>query len=495
VNQETGETLGARSFEQGHLASCSSNEARDLVEKQHAIEFGALPLRVFRDSLGRRTVSFVVDKEKCETSTREKLRYLTESEVELELSGDHNLYKSLVLAYLKDNSSSKSDTLEELLSIAWALDASDFHFMPGPEGIEFKLRVNGEMISSLYFAPEFTLQNAEYQEMLRRLKNLCSLDHTEHNLPQEGACSISSSLFNVRLRVSIIPGKFGPYLSARLIGIGEFSSSDSLVFSNLGFDKIQSESVRQQIEKRNGVVLFTGPTGSGKSTALQACLKHLSGEHQRIVSVEDPIERELAGVTQIEVDLSRMRSYRDYLPVILRQDPDIIGIGEIRDQDSARFVFEAGSTGHLILSGMHADSVVSALMRLMDFQISPSRLQGSLNLVVNQRLVLANCQHCLERQEPSKDIQKFFGLSKGHYCYRSNGCQSCSWSGHGGRVPVYDLVDGAKVRAIVRSVAEGKDQTSLSSRPLAIYRALKKLICTGAIAPEEALKTLGFDSG
>ncbi len=483
---------GPRSFQQSHLASCSSSEARCLIERQHALEYGVLPLRVFDDGFGRRTVSFVFDDGKSQVEIIEKLKYLTSAEVEVEGYKEKSLYKSVILAYLQDQYSARNNLLEEVLYLSWALDASDFHFMPAAEEIDFKLRVNGEMVSSYYFAPNLNFGVDSYQEMLRRLKNLASLDLTEHNLPQEGACSFECDLFKVRLRLSIIPGKFGPYLSVRLIGVGEFSSSESLEFSRLGFNFSQSSCVRREIEKNNGVILFTGPTGSGKSTALQACLKHLSGEQQRIVSVEDPVERELEGVTQIEVDLGRMRSYCDYLPVILRQDPDIIGIGEIRDRDSARFVFEAGSTGHLVLSGMHAESVVSAMMRLLDFGLTTNRLLSSINLVVNQRLVLANCQHCLDEELGADQMRKFFRLSEHDKTYVSRGCKSCSWSGHGGRVPVYDLVEGAKLHAIIQGISNGSPPRVLS-RPIGIYESLRKLIVTGTIAPKEALKSVGLD--
>ncbi len=483
---------GPRSFQQGHLASCSSPEARCLIERQHALEYGVLPLRVFDDSFGRRTVSFVLDDEKNQLEIVEKLKYLVSAEVEVEAYKEKSLYKSVILSYLQDRDSAGNDLLEEVLYLSWALDASDFHFMPTAEEIDLKLRVNGEMVSSYYFAPNLSFDADSYQEMLRRLKNLASLDLTEHNLPQEGACSFQCELFKVRLRISIIPGKFGPYLSVRLIGVGEFSSSESLEFSKLGFNLSQSRCVQREIEKNNGVILFTGPTGSGKSTALQACLKHLSGEQKRIVSVEDPVERELSSVTQIEVDLGRMRSYCDYLPVILRQDPDIIGIGEIRDKDSARFVFDAGSTGHLVLSGMHAESVVSAMMRLLDFGLTANRLLSAINLVVNQRLVLANCQHCLKEEPAADPIRKFFRFNQHDKTYRSRGCKSCSWSGHGGRVPVYDLVEGAKIRTLIQGMSKGEPPRVLF-RPIGIYESLRKLIATGTIPPKEALKTLGLD--
>ena len=490
--EDMGVASGAKSFQQSHLASCSSSEARCLIERQHALEYGVLPLTVFDDGFGRRTVSFVFDDGKSQAEITEKLKYLTAAEVEVESCKDKSLYKSVILAYLQDQDSIGNNLLEEILHLCWALDASDFHFMPTAREIDLKLRVNGEMVHSCYFAPKLSLSSDSYQEMLRRLKNLASLDLTEHNLPQEGACSFECELYKVRLRLSIIPGKFGPYLSVRLIGVGEFSSSESLEFSKLGFNLSQSRSVQQEIEKNNGVILFTGPTGSGKSTALQACLKHLSGEQQRIVSVEDPVERELSGVTQIEVDLGRMRSYCDYLPVILRQDPDIIGIGEIRDRDSARFVFDAGSTGHLVLSGMHAESVVTAMMRLLDFGLTANRLLSAINLVVNQRLVLANCQHCLKAEVGADKVRKFFSLGHHHRTYKSQGCKSCSWSSHGGRVPVYDLVQGAKIQEIIQGISSGKPSRVLS-RPIGIYQSLRNHIATGTISSKEGLRTLGLD--
>ncbi len=294
--------------------------------------------------------------------------------------------------------------------------ASDIHFEPYEHHYRIRMRVDGLLVTT--HNPNKKLS----RRLASRIKILARLNIAERRLPQDGRLKIAiNPQQSLDIRVSTLPTLWGEKIVLRLLG----SSNSALPISQLGLSEIQSRAFHRAINQPQGLILITGPTGSGKTTTLYSALQQLNLEQRNISTVEDPIEIQLAGINQVQTHDQIGLSFAAILRSLLRQDPDVIMLGEIRDKETAQMAIRAAQTGHLVLSTLHTNSAADALIRLHQIGIPLYQLQASLKLVIAQRLVRKLCPHCKQPQS--------------HYYQASaTGCPYC-FSGYKGRVALYDF--------------------------------------------------------
>ena len=308
--------------------------------------------------------------------------------------------------------------------------ASDIHLEPEKEILRVRLRVDGVLREST------SLPKHLEAAVISRVKILANLDIAERRKPQDGRFHISMEGHDLDLRISVMPSIEGETLVMRLLD----TSGLQLGLDQLGMNP-DTLSCYQGILKRPwGILLVTGPTGSGKTTTLYASLATLNSKEKNIVTIEDPVEYRLTGVRQIPVNPAVGLTFDTGLRSILRQDPDIILVGEIRDRDTAEIAVQAALTGHLVLSTLHTNDAPTAITRLIDMEIEPFLIASSLIGVVAQRLVRRICQDCKEADSPQGEVPKRFGVSLNGSWMRGKGCRKCSHTGYRGRIGIFEMM-------------------------------------------------------
>jgi type IV pilus assembly protein PilB len=323
--------------------------------------------------------------------------------------------------------------VDDILNAASIRDASDIHIDPGPKSIDVRFRVHGQLEAHSQLSP------AAYAGLVGRIKVLAKMDIAEKRLPQDGQITHTSELTgrNFVLRAATIPTPHGEKLTLRLLG----NRNTPQTLDALGMTADGLENLTQAISQPNGLVLLTGPTGSGKSSTLYAALRHLSQTGTRnIITIEEPIESPLAGVTQVEADPERL-TFATALRSILRHDPDIILVGEIRDRETADIALRAAITGHIVLSTLHTRSAAAAVTRLLDLGIERYLLAATLRLVIAQRLVRQLCRHC-RRPRPLTDTEARLlrqpTLAGKTTVYEPGGCIRCNLKGYVSRRALFE---------------------------------------------------------
>jgi len=310
-------------------------------------------------------------------------------------------------------------------------NASDIHIEPDDKKLRVRYRVDGRMYEKM--RPPHQMHSA----IVSRVKIMAELDIAQRRLPQDGGIHVLVEGRPVDLRVSVMPGNFGEKVVIRII------DPQKVLFNleSLGFTYENLKRFREVIQSPNGIVLVTGPTGSGKNTTLYAALTELNGEEVNICTVEDPVECNIAGINQFQVNEGAGFQFSTALRSLLRQDPDIIMIGEIRDEDTASIAVQAALTGHLVLSTLHTNDAPGAVTRLLDLDVAPYLVSASLIAVLAQRLVRKICPNCKREYEPSASIKKVvenLGGEVAKFC-RGVGCKKCRNTGYAGRIAVHEL--------------------------------------------------------
>ncbi|MGG3888697.1 GspE/PulE family protein [Metabacillus fastidiosus] len=310
--------------------------------------------------------------------------------------------------------------------------ASDIHIDPGETNVSVRYRIDGHL------KIERTLPKQMQNMFIARIKIMANLDITEHRVPQDGRIKTTVSLHPVDLRVSTLPTVFGEKIVLRILDLG--STLNDL--NKIGFHPVNLERFHSLIERPSGLILITGPTGSGKSSTLYAALNKLNSEEVNIVTIEDPVEYQLGGINQIQVNPNVGLTFAKGLRSILRQDPNIIMVGEIRDKETAEVAVRASLTGHLVLSTLHTNDSISTITRLTDMGVEPFLVVSSLAGVVSQRLVRKVCRDCAEVVEPTKrEIDIFAGRGlEIHQITRGRGCGTCNMTGYRGRLAIHELL-------------------------------------------------------
>ena len=336
--------------------------------------------------------------------------------------------------------------INALLTQAVKENASDIHIETYENRMVVRMRVDGVLREVL--EPPRALAAL----VISRIKVMAKLDIAEKRIPQDGRISLRVAGRGVDVRVSTLPSGHNERIVLRLLD----KSAGRLDLKHLGMDANTHERLKQLIKKPHGIILVTGPTGSGKTTTLYAALTHLNDSSRNILTVEDPIEYFIEGIGQTQVNNKVDMSFARGLRAILRQDPDVVMIGEIRDIETAEIAVQASLTGHLVFSTLHTNTAVGAITRLRDMGVEPFLLSSSLIGVVAQRLVRLLCEECRTAYTPDSRECELIGVSanKPPLLYHHKGCASCNFTGYVGRNGIYELVEvGDKVRNMIHDGA------------------------------------------
>ncbi len=320
--------------------------------------------------------------------------------------------------------------VNQILEQALRNGASDIHLEPFEDGCKFRLRIDG-VLHELP-SPSKTV----FIMIISRLKVLAKMDIAEKRIPQDGAIALRTGDKRIDLRVNTVPTVHGEKMVMRILDKGAIP----LNLTGLGLDERQLTDLIESIHSPYGLALVTGPTGSGKSTTLYSCLNQLNDAKVNICTVEDPVEYKFKGMNQVQVKAPVGLTFQSALRAFLRQDPDIIMVGEVRDQETAEICLRAALTGHFVLSTIHTNDALSAVTRLQDMGIEPFLLACSLRVLEAQRLVRRLCTHCKEPYEVSAEMADQHGLPLGETIYRPKGCLQCRRMGYRGRVGVFEVI-------------------------------------------------------
>ncbi len=370
--------------------------------------------------------------------------------------------------------------LNSLLKQAISLRASDIHIEPFDEMIRVRMRVDGELQEVM------ELSKAVHSAVITRIKIMGRMNIAEKRIPQDGRVEIKAQGKEIDLRLSILPTVYGEKVVMRLLD----RSSFLLTKTQLGFTEKNLIKFNHILQNPNGIVLVTGPTGSGKSTTLYASLHELNQINKNIITVEDPVEYQLDGINQVQVNTKAGLTFSNSLRSILRQDPDIIMIGEIRDTETAQIAVRAAITGHLVLSTLHTNDTASTIIRLMDMGIEPYLVSSSVVGIVAQRLVKRICVHCKTEWTPeSKDLY-LLGLddSKKITLARGRGCALCNRTGYHGRIAIHEVLEVTKeIRTLIdhRSTLEEIRTKATEQGMTTLHQNCRELVLQGVTTIEE----------
>lgn len=309
-------------------------------------------------------------------------------------------------------------------------NASDIHIRPKKDNVDLLFRLDGTLVKMRSF------NKALLNQIISRIKIIGKMDIAERRLPQDGSAQVNHEGNRVDLRISIIPTVEGESAVIRLLNsqVGLKSISD------LGFNKQDAEEFADMMHKSNGLVLVTGPTGSGKSTTLYAALKEVIARNLNIITVENPVEYHIEGIEQIEVNTVPGYTFARALRHILRHDPDVIMIGEIRDEETGKIAVESALTGHLVLSTLHTNDAAGAITRLLEMGVDPFLLSGTLLGIFAQRLVRRNCEKCIDKENVSEILRKALKVPDSEPFWKGRGCEACRGTGYKGRIAAYELL-------------------------------------------------------
>ncbi len=355
--------------------------------------------------------------------------------------------------------------------------ASDIHVEPYEKELEVRLRVDGILRKVL--SPPKIIQEA----LISRVKIMANLDIAEKRLPQDGRIRLLVGGRDIDIRVSIIPTSFGERAVLRLLD----RKRGLLSLSDVGLSKDNVKKMEDILIRTNGIVLVTGPTGSGKTTTLYAAINQVKTEEKNIITVEDPVEYQLEGVGQIQVNPRIGLNFASGLRSIVRQDPDIIMVGEIRDSETAEIAIQASLTGHLVLSTLHTNDAPTALTRLLDMGIEPFLVASSLYGVFAQRLVRVICPNCKKGFSPSNaELEYFEGLGRPGQLFHGIGCDKCKGKGYIGRTGIFELLI---IDNEVRSMIMQRDDAK-AIKEYAVSKGMKTLRMDGLDKVMQGITTL-----
>lgn len=320
--------------------------------------------------------------------------------------------------------------LDHILIDAIHRGASDIHIRPNISFVDLTLRIDGNLIKTKQF------DKALLPAIISRIKILGHMDISERRIPQDGRTHFRSQGHVIDMRISVMPTVNGESAVIRILD----KSKGLLSIDKLGFNQRDEEVLTDLLHKNNGIFLVTGPTGSGKSTTLYAALGEVIKQNVNIITVEDPVEYHVEGIEQIQVNTATGYTFAKSLRHILRHDPDVIMVGEIRDVETGKIAIESALTGHLVLSTLHTNSAAGTITRLLEMDIEPYLLQGTLLGVLAQRLVGKNCPHCIEEEVVDERVRRVLKVSGDEKFYRGIGCEHCNHIGYQGRMAVYELL-------------------------------------------------------
>jgi general secretion pathway protein E len=363
-----------------------------------------------------------------------------------------------------------------VLTQALRRQASDIHIEPYEKEIKVRFRIDGILYEI------FSLPKRFQAHIVSRLKVMANLDIAEKRLPQDGRIKIKVANKTVDIRISVIPMAFGERIVLRLLD----KSISILGLAEMGMAPKRLEIFEKLINKNTGILLVTGPTGSGKTTTLYAALNRINSMEKNIITIEDPVEYELKGVGQIQVNPKTELTFARGLRSVLRHDPDIIMVGEIRDLETVEIAIQASLTGHLVFSTLHTNDATGALTRLVDMGVEPFLIASSLLAVLAQRLVRRICPECKEPFQPEEATLEELGLPKDQVFYHGRGCEACMQSGYRGRTGIFELL--VMDNDIRHLLTTGADSVKMKDR--AVRNGMATLFEDGLLKVKTGMTTL-----
>lgn len=370
--------------------------------------------------------------------------------------------------------------INAILSQAVREKASDVHLEPFEDRVAVRFRVDGVLNEVLSPKPELA------PVLVSRLKVMARLDIAEKRLPQDGRITVKLAGHAVDIRVSTIPSAHGERVVLRLLD----QAAGQLSLEQLAMPPKVHERFQRALRKPHGIILVTGPTGSGKTTTLYAGLSHINDRSRNILTIEDPIEYLLPGIGQTQVNAKVDMTFARGLRAILRQDPDVVMVGEIRDSETASIAVQASLTGHLVLSTLHTNTAIGAITRLQDMGVEPFLLSSSIEVVMAQRLVRVLCSDCKQPYSPTPAEQERFKIPADAKLFHPAGCDKCNHSGYRGRSAIYELIeiDDALRQLIHESAGEQVMLSHARKSSTSIDQDGRERVLSGQTSIEEVLR-------
>ena len=408
-----------------------SVEALQSISADQAHHYGIIP----KEITAIKSV-FYIDEVKYTKDVVDELELILGTTVVLEQIDSDSINKALFVYYRKSREGEQSANIsltnkhfvEDLILEAKVIGSSDIHFEVFEDEARVRLRIDGVL------AEKYRIPKENYLELVNKIKIDANLDITEKRLPQDGRINFP----DFDIRVSILPTLHGEKIVMRILG----KDASNISLDNLGLSETEKSMYLEAVKKSNGIVLISGPTGSGKTTTLYATLRLLNDIKSNIVTVEDPIEYTLKGINQVQLKENIGLTFSSALRSFLRQDPDIIMLGEIRDAETAKMAIRASLTGHLVLSTIHTNSALGTISRLVDMGVPAFYIAETLNLSVAQRLLRLLCDDCkvkqpLHENELPRNYKPEVAL---HEHYIATGCEKCYYTGYKGRTAIYEMI-------------------------------------------------------
>ena len=413
-----------------------STELQQVITADQAWHYHIIP-----KSSEKNSIHFYIDDTIFTDYLKDELELLFGKSVGVELVPEDIVLKSLGKYYRRKRDSGSATTvfvpksddfLINLITEANDIGSSDIHIESYEERCRVRMRIDGRLVE------RYVLSKEDYPAIVNKIKIKANLDIAEKRLPQDGRIFFHTATQKFDIRVSVLPTLYGEKIVLRLLS----KDATNIEISYLGMNPDQLKDYAEAIKKPHGIILISGPTGSGKTTTLYATLKILNKEYSNILTIEDPIEYTLEGINQVQLKESIGLTFASALRTFLRQDPDIIMLGEIRDGETAQMAVRAALTGHLVLSTIHTNSAWGTISRLMDMGVPPFLVASTLNLSVAQRLVRLLCPVCKEKHEFNTELfprnYKAPHAVKEHYV--AKGCSECFYTGYKGRKAVYEII-------------------------------------------------------
>jgi len=357
---------------------------------------------------------------------------------------------------------------------------SDIHIEPYESGLVIRMRIDGILRETLRMPAHVA------PVIVSRIKVMARLDIAERRLPQDGRIGLTLGGKQLDVRVSTLPARGGERVVLRILD----KDNAGITLDGLGMASAINTLLRDAFAEPNGIILVTGPTGSGKTTTLYAGLRLLNDGTRNILTVEDPVEYAVDGVGQTQVNAKVGLTFAAGLRAILRQDPDVVMVGEIRDRETAEIAVQASLTGHLVLSTVHTNDAVGAITRMRDMKVEPFLLASTLRAVLAQRLVRRLCPQCRKPVQADSAVSALLGIEEDTVIYETVGCDACGGTGYKGRIGVFEAIRiDDKIRRLIN---EGGDEVDIAAHAFAdaenLTSAARALVREGLTTPEEAIR-------
>lgn len=480
-------------------------EVLKLVPESLARRYGIMPLDINNNKI------LIAISNPEDMSVIEDVKMSSRMDVSIVLASRENIdgaidryYKNLELFYreeqtevqtiniVSEDTAKKMDEIESnvnntpvvklvnnLVQQAYIRQVSDIHIEPFENDVLVRMRIDGDLVEVMRLAP------SSLASVISRIKILSGMNIAEKRVPQDGRFAYSNDEFKVDLRVSTIPTMYGEKCVMRLLNTG---GENLLSFEQLGMTKENIARFEHMLSAPNGIILVTGPTGSGKSTTLYAVLNRLRKPTINITTIEDPVEKQMFGINQVQVNTKAGMTFASGLRALLRQDPDVIMIGEIRDYETAEIAVRASITGHLVLSTLHTNDSVSTIVRLIDMGVPPYLVSASVNAIIAQRLVKRLCPYCKRKHIITDSEKTLLGDEAITESFEPMGCPECNHTGYSGRIAIYEIVElDHRIRKMITTGAPVEDIKRVATENGAEFLAdnLRELVKRGVTSMDE----------